>query len=159
MKETPILEQIKNLDKSVIRSFIIEVHKEHEHHHHPTPTQFQIIGYIIKHQNEDIYQRDLEKVLNLRRATVSGVLQTMEKRKIITRVVSEKDSRTKKIMLNEDAKQAFINGKERFINLEKIIKKDISDEELKNFSNTINKMQKNIEDYNKKEGIKHDKII
>lgn len=159
MKETPILEQIKNLDKSVIRSFISEVHKEHEHHHHPTPTQFQIIGYIIKHQNEDIYQRDLEKVLNLRRATVSGVLQTMEKRKIITRVVSEKDSRTKKIMLNEDAKQAFINGKERFINLEKIIKKDISDEELKNFSNTINKMQKNIEDYNKKEGIKHDKII
>ena len=45
----------------------------------PSATQMIIMNYILNHQNEDIYQKDLEEVLHLRRATVSGVLQTMEK--------------------------------------------------------------------------------
>ena len=38
----------------------------------------RIIAYIFN-KNGSIYQRDLERDLNLRRATLSGILNTMEK--------------------------------------------------------------------------------
>ena len=66
----------------------------------PTPTQMQIIEYILNHTSEDIYQRDLEDILNLRRATVSGVLHTMEKNNLIRRVTDNEDTRSKKILVS-----------------------------------------------------------
>ena len=38
-----------------------------------------IIEYILDTDNKEVNQNELENVLKLRRATVSGVLQTMEK--------------------------------------------------------------------------------
>ena len=80
MKQT-ILYQIKTLGKLILRLFM----EDREHikkisgSTKPTRTQFIILSYLIEHSNEDVYQKDLENVLNLRRATVSGVLHTMEK--------------------------------------------------------------------------------
>ena len=97
-----ILYQIKTLEKLVIRSLL----EEKEIHCLPTPTQIQIIEYI-QNQKEDVYQKDLEKNLNLRRATVSGVLKTMEKNHIVKREESLTDGRTKKIVLSPQAKKIF----------------------------------------------------
>lgn len=110
----------------------------------PTPTQMQIICYIIEHQNEEIYQKDLEDILNLRRATVSGVLQTMEKNNLIERVTSSNDTRTKKIILCEKTKDVFKENEKRFSELEKIITKNISVEELKVFLEVVDKMKQNM---------------
>ena len=54
----------------------------------PSIAQMQIIKYILKHDGKTIYQRDLEEVFNLRRATISGILKTMEKNNVIIRVWS-----------------------------------------------------------------------
>lgn len=146
MHENKVLYQIKTLEKMIARYFLndgeIDVNKEPC----PTPTQMQIIDYIIEHHDTDVYQRDLEEVLNLRRATVSGVLQTMEKNGLVERVIHSGDARTKKIILNEKAKNHFMMGQKRMQELEKIVTKDVSNEDLKVFSNVLNKMKENIEE-------------
>ncbi|MBO5349796.1 MAG: winged helix-turn-helix transcriptional regulator [Clostridia bacterium] len=149
MKNNKILFKIKTLEKMIIRTlFNDKCMFEQKTKSIPTPTQMQIIEYILEHRDEDVYQKDLEEVLKLRRATVSGVLQTMEKNNLIVRVINSDDSRTKKIILNENAKKTFLENEKKMENLEKIIISDISEEELDIFSNVIEKMKKNISKMN-----------
>ena len=148
MNENSVLYKIKSLDATIIRkieSGIDETVKVRKNL--PTITQMRIIEYILSHEREDIYQRDLEKVLNLRRATVSGVLQTMEKNLLIKRTSSVLDARTKKIVLNETAKNLFLQGEKKLKMLEKVIVEGISEEELTIFSSVVDKMNSNINNY------------
>lgn len=116
----------------------------------PSATQMIIMNYILNHQNEDIYQKDLEEALHLRRATVSGVLQTMEKHELIERVLCDNDVRCKKIILKEKAKKMFDVKKMDFFKLEEVIKKGLSDEEIEIFCHIIESMQNNINEYAKR---------
>lgn len=114
----------------------------------PTPTQMEIINYILEHMEENIYQRDLENILNLRRATVSGVLQTMEKNNLIKRITDDNDTRAKKIILCEKAKEIFLKSEKRFVELEEAIVEGISNEELEVFLDVIKKMKENMKKQN-----------
>ena len=151
MKSHETLYKIRSLEKMIIRLFIDEKEfipeqcKLKKQKIFPTPTQMQIIAYILKHKNEDIYQRDLENVLKLRRATVSGVLKTMEKNGFITRITDKEDTRIKKVILNKNAEEIFEKSEKKLDELEKIVIKDISKTDLKIFSNVIDKMKENIE--------------
>lgn len=145
MKNDKVLFQIKTLEKMIVRTLFKDKCIPEEHAKSmPTPTQMQIIEYILEHRDEDIYQKDLEEILKLRRATVSGVLQTMEKNNLIVRVINSEDSRTKKIILNENAKKIFSENEKKIDNLEKIIISGISKDDLEVFSKVIEKMKKNI---------------
>lgn len=142
MKDIKLLYQIKSLEKIILRNISPNIEKDF---YCPTPTQMQIMEYIIEHKNEDVYQKDLEKILKLRRATVSGVLQTMEKNNLIDRVTSLNDTRTKKIILNKRAKDIFLKHEEKIKEIEKIVIKDISNEDLDVFSRVIDMMKNNLE--------------
>ena len=156
MKNEKLLYQIRSLEKQIGRLFFCQDLERHENL--PTPTQMQIIEYILKHPNENIYQRDLENILNLRRATVCGVLQTMEKNHYIERMTDTKDSRIKKIILNERAKDIFYAHEEKMLEIENIIKKDLTEEEIRTFLSVIKKMQNNLQIVTKKGGNKNVKI-
>lgn len=145
--ENKILFKIKELDKQIVRKII----KENSDINIPqlTSTQIQILKYMIEHQTEDVYQKDLENILNLRRATVSGVLQTMEKNNLIKREVYENDIRVKKIILNEQTKQIFMKNKQKIDDIENNIIKNIPKEDLDNFIKTIDKLITNLNEYEK----------
>lgn len=120
-----------------------------------TPTQMYIISYILKSPEGEVEQKDLEKVLNLRRATVSGVLHTMEKNDLIVRITNELDTRKKKIRLNSKAEEIFCENRKNFEKLEKIVRRDIEEEDLEVFFRVVEKMKQNIksnENILKKEG-------
>jgi DNA-binding MarR family transcriptional regulator len=138
MREDKLLYQIKSLNKLIIRIIIGDDNK------FPTPTQMEIVEYILKQQDGYVYQRDLESVLNLRRATVSGVLQTMEKNNLIKRVVDVNDSRVKKIILNKEALNTFNSHIKKIESIEKILTSDLTEEEIRIFLNIIKKMQENL---------------
>lgn len=144
MKNRRVLYQIKSLEKSLLRHNKEKSIEEKE----ITPTQMEILLYIFKNEEKDIYQKDLENILNLRRATVSGVLQTMEKNNLITRVTDAEDTRTKKIILNEETKKIFLKHLKQFDEIEKVIVDGISEEELKVFFEVIQKMKNNVEKLN-----------
>lgn len=144
MNESKVLYKIRTLEATILRKMELKIGDNIKVRNHPTITQIRIIEYILKNNNKDIYQKDLENILNLRRATVSGVLQTMEKNGLIERTTSNDDSRTKKIILNSSAKEMFLKGEERIKMMEEKSLKGISKEELSIFLNVLDKMRNNI---------------
>ena len=145
--ENIVLFKIKELDKKIVRTMLKE---NSDINISPlTSTQIQILKYMIEHQNEDVYQKDLENVLNLRRATVSGVLQTMEKNNLIKREIYENDVRVKKIILNEKTKSIFLKNKQKIDEIEKNITKNISKKDLNDFIKVIDKLITNLNEYEK----------
>lgn len=148
MENHKILYKIRNLVKLVFRKFLQERDfdsRESVESLVPTPTQMQIIEYILNNNQKEIYQKDLENILKLRRATVSGVLKTMEKNKLIERITYEEDTRAKRIVLNDKAKEIFYEAEKKVKKLEEIITKDISESDLDIFCKVIEKMEKNID--------------
>lgn len=146
--EDKLLYNLNLLNKLIAREFICN--NKDLFCGDPSATQMIIMNYILNHQNEDIYQKDLEEVLHLRRATVSGVLQTMEKHELVERVLCDNDVRCKKIILKEKAKKMFDVKKMEFFKLEEVIKKGLSDEEIEIFCHIIESMQNNINEYVKR---------
>ena len=134
MKRIDVLYQIKTLENLIFRNFILDKPSLKTI---PTPTQVQIMEYILTHQDEEIYQRDLESILNLRRATVSGVLKTMEKHELIERVTANEDARTKKIILNPQAKQMFLMHRKKILNFEHILLNGLTEKELEIFGKNL----------------------
>ena len=141
MKEKKILYQIRTLNNMIVKCFKSDSYIDNLS---LTPTQMQIMEYILDNHDIDIYQKDLEEVLNLTRATVSGVLFTMEKNGLIKRVANIKDARVKQIVLNESAEKIFLKKKRILEDLEKIIVNDLSSEDLESFLKVINIMKENI---------------
>lgn len=144
MRENRLLYQIKTLDKLILRNLIDDIDKLEQLSSHPTPTQMQIIEYIIDHGDQCVYQKDLEEILNLRRATVSGVLQTMEKNGLIERIIHDEDARVKRIILNDRAKKIFSRNQKRMEELETVIIKGIPSDKLKDFSLVLGMMKENL---------------
>src|SRR5690606_11291722 len=110
------------------------------------PIQCKIAKILIDSKDNVIYQKDLEKLIGIRRSTISGILRTMEKNEIIKKEDSSEDKRVKKIILTEKAKE---KNKERIkifkeINDEMI--NGISKEEIKIFYQVIDRIMKNLED-------------
>ena len=143
MEDKNIFDSIKELEKGIVRKIMSETSHD-EIYSKPSIAQMQIIKYILKHEEETIYQRDLEEVFNLRRATISGILKTMEKNNVIIRVCDPNDARGKIVILSDDAKKFFKEKETLFKKLEVILKKDISKEELETFYKVILKMRDNI---------------
>ena len=54
------------------------------------------------------------------------------------------DARTKKIILNEKAKEMFLYNKQKLDNIEDVIVKDIDDSDLQVFFNVLDKMKQNF---------------
>lgn len=144
IKEDSVLFMIKALDKSIIKSLL------NDKVEFIPPTQVEIIEYILNNCGKKVYQRELEKVLCLSRATVSSVLMTMEKRGLIKRVTDENDARSKQIILNDIAKKIFCNAKLKLKEINDVMIKDLSDKELKMFLSIVNKMKDNMDNYNNK---------
>lgn len=67
-----------------------------------TSSQARIIGFVFREsQHRNVYQRDIETEFDIRRSSVTNILQIMEKNGYITRVGVDEDARLKKILLTE----------------------------------------------------------
>ena len=144
MNRNKVLFEIKSLEKILVRYMFNDFNINSI----PSPTQMQIMNYMFENNLDYVYQKDLENVLNLRRATVSGVLQTMEKNGLLKRVIDSDDTRVKKVILNPETKKKFAQRKEKLLILENLITKNISNSELEIFYIVIDKMKNNIKEYN-----------
>ena len=146
MTNINVLYEIKSLEKAIVRTFLNNKDVDIPENIFPSPTQFQIIECILESKDQEINQKELENILNLRRATISGVLQTMEKSGLIKRVTNKNDIRTKKIILNEKTKKIFERKRKAIKNTEKKIIKNISKEDLETFLKVLNIMKENIKE-------------
>ena len=145
MKEKNILTEIKKIQLKTTKCLFTEKGLKNERN--ISNTQQTIIEYMLENKDKDIYQNDLEKDLNLSRATVSSVLKTMERNKMIRRTVSKRDTRTRKIVLKDYAITAYNKSKDNRNDIIDIATKDIKKEDLDTFKDVLEKMNTNLEEY------------
>ena len=53
--------------------------------HGLSANQGRILTYLYEHQDVEVYQRELEKIVHLRRSSITVLLQKLEKEGLITR--------------------------------------------------------------------------
>ena len=135
-----VLKDIKIFHQLVINSIGV---KDMPKYPSVTTTQIQIMEYIISRPKKCALQKEFEKVLGLSRATV---LITMEKNGLIVRITDNTDTRTKKIVLSNNAQRVFNSSKEKIKKIEDICLKDITEKDLNTFINVLSKMTENLKE-------------
>ena len=105
-------------------------------------TQLQIVNYLIKH--EEVIQKDLEIETQLKKSSITGCIDSLEKRGIVQRVQSKDDKRKNYIVLTPFALEKKEMLEERVKKLDAIVRKDIEEDELKTFVKVLNKMLDNL---------------
>lgn len=109
-----------------------------------TGVQGFIIGYLYTNNDRDIFQRDLEQQFNLRRSSITSVLNNLEKKGYIKREAVDEDKRLKQVVLTNKG----IEHQKMIIkiinNYEETLHFDFTDEEFKTLSNLLDKLYNNI---------------
>ena len=110
-----------------------------------TGKQVSILLYIYEESKKrDVYAKEIEVAFDMRRASVTGILQLMEKNGIIKREENNQDARLKKLILTTKAKEVRNKLKKEIIQVEKILTKDISKKDLETFITIMQKMSFNL---------------
>ncbi len=109
-----------------------------------TGTHGWIIGYLMNHENEDIYQRDLEREFGISRSTTSKMLALMESKELIAREKVLSDDRLKKIVLTDKARMVAEKIDTDNASTEAKLTEGFSQEELDTFRSYLERMLQNI---------------
>lgn len=132
--------QIKTLSK-MLRQKVDYLSRDSE----LTGFQGYLMGFLIcEGQKRDIFQRDVEKSMEISRASVTSVLQLMEKNGIIRRESVDYDARLKKIVVTEKGFACWKHNIELLNQIEITLKTDISEQELAIFMSVLERMKRNL---------------
>ena len=110
-----------------------------------TNKQMMVISFVkIESRKRDVFQKDIEEHLLVRGSTATELLQLMEKNGYITRSASAFDARLKKIELTEKSEMIFSNAKKYLDEFEKVVCKDIDENDLQVFFKVVNQISSNL---------------
>jgi DNA-binding MarR family transcriptional regulator len=137
-----ILFELKSLQNELIRKTFH--HKNKDRYVPITPVQMQIIEYLSINKNKKIFQKDLENFLDIRKSTLSGILDTMEKHKIIKKTHSKNDLRSKKISFTKGSILKQQEIKKHFDLVHKTLINDIPKNKLDIFFEVIDLMKEKL---------------
>lgn len=136
--------EIKCLNMLIVKR-LFKVHRDNVPSSCPSPLQLRIIIFLEDNKDKDIYQKDLEKTLNISKSAISGVIKTMEKKGIVERIPVLNDARKNKIILSEKSLQFYREKIEDMKKISEELISGISDDELKEFKRILNKMKENLQ--------------
>ena len=126
----------------IIREY---VSRDHDFKRMFNMTQFHIIMFLIK-SDKDVNQKDLEIETGLKKASITGIIDTLSEKGFVERVKAEDDRRKNYIRLTQKSldlkKEIEHNVKE----INEIMTKGISQEELNHFYDVIERIKENIAD-------------
>lgn len=109
-------------------------------------TQFHVLMYLQKHIDEDICQKDLEAETNLKKASITGVIDSLVEKGFVQRVEAKDDRRKNYIKLTQKATDLKMQIKNNVDELNKIITKDVSKEEIETFLKVLEKFKANLQE-------------
>lgn len=111
-----------------------------------TGMQGFVIGYLSHNADTDVFQKDIEMEFEIRRSTATGILQLMEKNKLIERHPVSHDARLKKIVLTKKGAKHHHNFLDSMEKVEKGAEKGLTKEEIETFFRIAHKIKKNLEE-------------
>ncbi|MDE7321252.1 MAG: MarR family transcriptional regulator [Lachnospiraceae bacterium] len=103
-----------------------------------------IMGYLHHNQDREIYQKTIESEFNIRRSTVTTILQLMEKKGYIRREAVAGDARLKRIVLTQQGMETAERTKSMIDNMEKNLTEGIGERELSAFLEVAEKLIANM---------------
>ena len=109
-----------------------------------TVSQAYVIDFMINTDKEDIFQKDLEKQFDLKRAAISLMLNNMEKNDLIKRVPVSEDARLKKLVLTEKSIALADTITTAIDEIENTLLEDLTQEEIDTFYTVLNKMRNSL---------------
>lgn len=116
-------------------------------------SQARLLMYLYySYQNDkNIYQVDIEKHFQIRKASVTGLLDSLNKSDLIERVESTKDKRKKKIVLTNLGEDKALKAIEITNTFETNLTNIVSDDEIEVLNKSLTKinnwlMEKELED-------------
>ena len=138
--EKSIIKDIKELDISIGKALIEKAKKDLG----INQTQMIILMYLVKHKNENVCQKDLEIETHLKKASITGTLDSLEDKGIIVRKQDNEDKRKNIILLSEKTLEIKDEVSKKYREIETNLRKTITSEELEVFFRVIDKMNKNM---------------
>lgn len=136
-----IINQIIILNKNVVDAIVNKQHPKKISY-----SQAKILTYLGCHQNENICQKDLQDELQIKKASITEALNSLENKDLIKRSSCDNDKRKNYIVLTQKAMDIKDSMQERITRAENIITKGISDEQLVAFKDTVKMMMENIKE-------------
>ncbi len=118
-----------------------------------------IISYLCDNEEENIFQRDIEKEFDLRRSTVSTILKELEKEGLIERKSVSSDARLKKVIPTEGAKMINEACKKELETFVGNLISDINPQNLDIFSKVLFELKAKTENMRNKEERKNNPEI
>ena len=109
--------------------------------------QLRLLGFIAhESMSRDLYQKDIEEELQIRRSSVTSMLQNLEKANMILRISVDKDARLKKIVLTDLGKEVTQNTYHNIVAFEDELLSLFSEDEYKQLNNYLNKLEKYLKE-------------
>lgn len=108
-------------------------------------SQWMVLAYLIENDSKDITQKDIEFAIRRSKATVSGILDTLEKRNLIVRETSKNDKRKNVIKIRDEVIEKCRPIKKQFFeSAESLLIKDIPNDDLVVFDRVLEQMVENL---------------
>jgi len=107
-------------------------------------TRVQWIALYYLGKEEFISQKELAEKMNIKESSVARLLDRMERDGLVERVKNENDKRVTNLSLTDKGKQYRIKLLPEGEKFEKLLYKNISEEEMKIFTTVLTKMVCNI---------------
>ncbi|MBO5031266.1 MAG: MarR family transcriptional regulator [Lachnospiraceae bacterium] len=103
-----------------------------------------IMGYLQRNQDREIYQKTIESEFNIKRSTVTAILQLMEKKGYIKREAVAGDARLKRILLTEQGAETAKKTKDIIDKMDIALLEGIEEDELDIFYKVSEKLLENM---------------
>lgn len=115
-----------------------------------TGMQARVLGFITKanENGESIYQKNIETEFKISRASVTSLLNTLEKNGYVQRQRVPGDARLKKIVLTQKTKEKEAKNHIMLQNFEMHLADGLSEEEIVLLVELLNKVSGNIDNLN-----------
>ena len=135
--------EIRVLNNTIRNSInSIKLNKAIESNPHTTLLHAWVIGFVF-HSKNPVYQKDIETEFQIKRSTASTLLASMEKNGLITRRSVDHDARLKQVILTDKARKMHETFLVTARKVEENLARGLSDEELRNFFSTLDKISDN----------------
>lgn len=111
-----------------------------------------ILGYLYHHQEQPVYQRDIEKEFRISGATATNTLQVMERNGLIVRKALDKDARLKRILMTEEAIQDHRRMEAQMDRMEQRMTRGLSAGEVAELHRMLDIVLGNLEEWQQETG-------
>lgn len=108
-----------------------------------TPEQFLVLDILWKEQS--LSQQNIADIIQKDKNSVTKIIDSLEKKNLVRRVVDKNDRRINKIELTDDGSALEKVTTEVAINFMNDVVKDIDAQELDIFVNVMRKLKNNLE--------------